>query len=285
MTTNKIVFELDQTSRLALEDRAARMISIGPPLELSPVTQSVQFLRGVGSRASLCIPAFHFFLGSLFAQEDERIKRDHSLAVAASYIEFSSLNTLTLSCRKVFDHAASGLTGARFSKISDEVLIEHAEYWAKTSKQPVENALCALKTLRVFFRICSQPSNRLLQASTTSLPKRIGLLKQHADRAAAHLSLESYEIHLHDLAHFTASLSLIGEIIRSFDVQHMDSSYFNQIELGAHKAAKQQFPMLSTPRLFENVDIVQQAKACWQFGEQEGLHMLLEEIPYAISWF
>ena len=36
MTTNKIVLELDQTSRLALEDRAARMISIGPSLELSP---------------------------------------------------------------------------------------------------------------------------------------------------------------------------------------------------------------------------------------------------------
>lgn len=92
-------------------------------------------------------------------------------------------------------------------------------------------------------------------------------------------------MHLYDLAHFTASLCLVGEIIRGFDAQHMGSNYYNQVEIAAHEAAKQLFPMLTTPRLFGTVNIEQQAKCCWRIGEQEGLHMLLEQLPYAISWF
>ena len=223
-------------------------------------------------------------MGSQCAQGDTSIKKTYSLAVSAKYIEFSSLNALTLSCRKAFDHAASGLTGGRFSKISDELLFEHAQYWAKKSERSVDDAASALKLLREFFRRCSQQTSRLLGANTL-LQKRIGLLKQHADRAAAHLSLENYEIHLYDLAHFTASLCLVGEIIRSFDDPHMAPNYYNQVEIGAHNAAKQLFPMLATPRLFEGIDIGQQARNCWRFSEQEGLHMLLEQLPYAISWF
>ncbi|MEQ1739623.1 MAG: hypothetical protein ABL884_06925 [Methyloglobulus sp.] len=284
MTVKKILLNIDQASRYELAERAARLMPNGSPLQLSPLTQSIQFLRGVSSRASLCIPAFHFFVGSQYAQEDVSIKEKYSLAVSASYIEFSSMNTITLSCRKAFDHDKKGLTGAKFSKISDNLLLEHAQYWAKNSGRPVEDASAALKFLREFFRICSQHSSRLLQANT-SLQKRIGILKQHADRAAAHLSLENYEIHLYDLAHFTASLCLVGEIIRSFDAQHMGNNYFNQVEIGSYEAAKELFPMLGTPRLFKSVDIERQAIGCWRFGEKEGLHMLLEQLPYAISWF
>lgn len=286
MNPTNLVFKVDQTSKEELLARAARMVAVAPPIELSPLNQSIQFLRGVNSRASPCIPAFYFFVGALFAQENSGIKQkeNHDNAVAASYLEFASINTLTLSCRKAFDHAPNGLTGAKFAKISDELLLEHAQYWSKRSDQPLEDATAALKFLRRFFQLCSQQPNKLLQAET-SMQKRIGLLKQHADRAAAHLSLESYEIHIFDLAHFTASLTLVGEIIRSFDAPFMGSNYFNGVDAGGHKAAKNLFPQLASPRLFGKMDITEQARGCWRFGENEGLHMLMEQIPYATSWF
>lgn len=260
------------------------MMPNSSPLELSPLVQSVQFLRGVSSRASLCIPAFYFFLGSRFAQSDPSMKENYPLAVSANYIEFASLNTLTLSCRKAFDHATVGLTGCRFSKISDSLLLEHAQYWANNSDNSVDDAVSALKLLKEFFRRCSQHENRLLSAET-KLQKRIGLLKQHANRTAAHLSLENYEIHLLDLAHFTASLCLVGEIIRSFDAKCIGKRYYEEVEIGAHEAAKQLFPMLDSPRLFDGINIEQQAGSCWRLPQDTGLQMLLDRLPNAIGWF
>lgn len=259
------------------------MKASGPPIEISPLTKSVQFLRGVQSRSSLCVPAFHFFVGSQCYKE-ARSQKNYPDVISATYLDFSAMNTLTLACRNVFDHDPSGLTGAYFSKISDELLIEHAQYWASSANKLESDAVSALLLIREFFKRCSMQSNRLLEANS-SLQMRIGLLKQHADRSAAHLSLENYEIHLLDLVHFTASICLVGEIIRTFDDPVVNSEYFNKLDISAHYAAKKIFPMLSTSCLFNDYDIAEQAAACWKFGGEIALQLLLNDLPNSLNWY
>lgn len=284
MSSGKIVFQVDQTSRLELNARAARMTPVAAPEAFDALNQSIHFLRGASTRSSLCLPAFHFFVGSSVKGEKVTVKENYPLSVSASYMEFSCLNTMTLACRKAFDHSASGLTGAAFAKTNDEVLATHAKMWASWSGKSPEEALLALDLLRDFFRTCSKHSNVLLRSST-ALQMRIGLLKQHADRSAAHLSLETYEIDLLDLAHFVASFCLVGEIIRSFDAQHVGESYFQQVDAAAAAEAKRMFPHSEIHPLFGKVDPVSQARSCWRYKKEIGFQMLYEQIPYAISWF
>jgi hypothetical protein len=260
------------------------MAPIAAPAELDALNQSIHFLRGVSTRASLCLPAFHFFVGSIGKPLNDRGENSQSTLVSASYMEFSCLNTMTLVCRKVFDHSISGLTGAKFSKTADDVLTRHAALWAGWSGRSSEDAVTALRFLRSFFAVCSKHTNVLLR-SPTALQKRIGLLKQHADRSAAHLSLDSYEIDLLDLAHFVASICLVGEIIRGFDACHLGESYFQQVDRAAADEAKRLFPLSKSSPLFEHVEPVSQARSCWRYGENLGFEMLLEQLPYAISWF
>jgi len=258
------------------------MISKQKPLVLRPLEQFIYFLRGVNSRASFCLPAFHLLVAASGAKE--QLKGNYPLEVSASYIEFSSLNAISLSCRKAFDHANRGLDGARFAKTTDEVLQKHAEYWANSSGKSIEEARYALLLLRELFRLCSKTSN-VLFAAQFALQKRIGLLKQHADHAAAHLSLEPYELDLRDIAHFVAAFCLIGEIIRSFDEPRKGENYYRQVDFASAEAAKLMFPTYEVSSLFGEVNLFEQAQNCWQFEQKRGLDMLLEQIPYAIGWF
>lgn len=284
MPIDKIVIQVDRSSRLELNKRAERMAPSAAPLELDGINQSIHFLRGVSSRASLCLPAFHFLVGSSTKLREEEVKSNYPLCVSAGYMEFSCLNTITLACRKAFDHSISGLTGARFAKTTDEVLAKHAAYWAASSGKPSEEAALALQFLREFFRTCSKHSNILLR-SPAALQKRIGLLKQHADRSAAHLSLDTYELDLLDVAHFVAAFCLVGEIVRSFDAKHLGENYFRQVDAAAAEEAKRVFMHSKVHPIFKEVDPVSQARSCWRYGNDIGLQMLLEQIPYAISWF
>lgn len=278
----KLALTIDQTSRKELLSRADRMISNQEPFALKSFEQSIHFLRGVNSRASFCLPAFHLLIAASSAKE--QLEDNYPLAISASYIEFSSLNAISLSCRKAFDHANRGLAGAKFAKATDEDLQKHAEYWANGSGRSVEEARDALLLLRELFRICSRTSNVLL-AAQFALQKRIGLLKQHADRAAAHLSLESYELDFLDIAHFVAAFCLVGEIIRSFDEPRKGEGYYRQVDLASAEAAKQMFPTYDISSLFGEVNPFEQAQNCWRFERERGLEILLEQIPYAIGRF
>ena len=173
--TKSILFTFKDDLAGDLADRSRRMVKSGPPIKLEGVNRSVQFLRGVFSRASLCVPAFYYFLGSASARESASSSSDHSFRVAQSYSEFSDLNTLTLSCRKIFDNASKrDLTGGNFAKTTDAVLLEHAAYWAKTSGRNPEECATALRFLRRFFGHCSMSESQLLRASG-QLQRRIGL--------------------------------------------------------------------------------------------------------------
>jgi hypothetical protein len=279
----KIVFTFKDDAKDELFARSERMVRTGPPFKLGGAGRSVQFLRGVFSRASLCIPAFYYFLGSASAHDAAKKSTDHAFKVAQSYSEFSDLNTLTLSCRKLFDNATKpDLTGANFSRTSDATLSQHAEYWAKSSGHPAEECFAALNFLRRFFSECSRSETELLR-SDGQLQKRIGLLIQHANRTAAHLSLEDYSLDIIDLAHFTAACTVVGEIVRSFDNPNLGPNYFNNLDAASYKAAQRIFPQIAKFQMFTSWKIEQQARLYWQWGEDNGIHMLLNQIQHAIG--
>lgn len=279
----KIVFTFKDEAKDDLHVRSKRLIRTGAPFKIAGTTLSVQFLRGVFSRASLCVPAYYYFLGSASAHDAARNSSDYPFKIAQSYSEFSDLNTLTLSCRKLFDHSKKpDLTGGNFSKVSDEILEEHAKYWAKHSSRSEEDALTALRFLRRFFSECSQTDTQLLQANG-QLQKRIGLLKQHADRAAAHLSLEDYSLDIIDLTHFTAACVVVGEIVRSFDMPHVGPNYFNELDTASYQAAKRIFPQIAPFQMFTSWSLETQARLYWQWGEDNGIHMLLNQIHHAVG--
>lgn len=259
------------------------MLRTEEPLRLVGLGRSVQFLRGVFSRSSMCLPAFYYFLGSASAHEAAKNSSDHALRVAQTYSEFSDLNTLTLACRKLFDHGAKpDLTGANFAKLPDQVLTEHAGYWARCSQKPIDECFSALVFLRKFFAEYSKTDSALLQKDGW-LHKRIGLLKQHADRAAAHLSLQDYALDILDLAHFTAAAVIAGEIVRSFDNPFVGEIYFNQVDQGAHEAAKRMFPEISEFRLFGRMQVHRQARFYLKNQDHESIQAYFDQLQWALG--
>ncbi len=231
----------------------------------------------------MCLPAFYYFLGSASAREIAKATDDYPFKVAQTYSEFSDLNTLTLACRKLFDHATKpDLTGGNFGKLSDHILSEHAGYWSKCSGRDTDECLNALVFLRKFFSEYSKTASTLLRADGW-LHKRIGLLKQHADRAAAHLSLEDYSLDILDVAHFTASVTIAGEIVRSFDNPHMSEKYFNEIDSAAFQAAKRVFPQITGFRLFGHVQVHEQARFYWKHQDLESIQSYFDQLQWAIG--
>lgn len=279
----KIVIRPDTSEARALAGRAQRMKPSSAPIRLDPLTSVVQFLRGVNSRATMSLPAFYLFLGSNVEAEGACRVLGYPGAVLTHWTRFSAINTITLSCRKVFDHAAGGLTAAALTKSSDATLAKAADYYANRANRDQGEAWAALLLLREVFRECARPSAALLGGGST-LGKRVGLLKQHADRSAAHLSLDSYEFSPVDCAHVVGAMTLLGEVVRTFDDATAGPSYFNQLDEASLAAAKDVFPMTPDLRLFGHIDIANQAAWCWK-DRSTGKQMLLEQLPYAMGWF
>jgi len=280
----KIILTVDRSAEHVLAERAERLKPSGPPMQLNPLERAVHFLRGVNSRATMALPAFYLFHGAKASGEHTGMIQGYPGVVLKHVIEFSSISTISLSCRKAFDHGASGLTGANFAKNSDETLTAVAEYWASSSGRSVDEAFTALYLLRAIFKDCAKTDTALLNAAAP-LGRRIALLKQHANRSAAHLSLESYEFSTLDCAHVVAALTMLGEVIRSFDNSHEQPTYFDTLDEASLSAARQLFPSMPDMRLFANIKIEMQARLCWQWGGERGRQMLLEQLPYAIGWF
>lgn len=264
--------------RKELENRAIRLNRKGPPFSMDSLTHSVLFLRGAFSRAVMCLPAFYYYFGAKCADEEKRTSEDGPFLIAQAYSKFSDLNTLTLNCRKVFDHDPKGLTGGNFAKSSDSDLRKHAEYWSEISSKNVDEAQMALIFLRALFKECTSTNSQLLQKPTL-LHKRIGLLKQHADRAAAHLSLDDYALNLRDLAHVTAALVIVGEIIKCFDDPTKSETYFSNIDKLSLGAAIRIFPDMSSKQLFGSAMIEQYARDCWTGNHVSGLEEIMDKLP------
>ncbi len=266
-----------------LEARAERMRRKEEPLRLHGKLRSIHFLRGVMSRASMSLPALYYFLGTAQSAENANASSDFPFRVAHSYLEFSTLNSLSLNCRKVFDHARNpDLTGGNFGRLPDKVIEEHAHYWSERGDNSFDDALRALVFLREFFREYALTDTELLKAKGR-LHKRIGLLKQHADRAAAHLSLQDYELDLRDIVHVVAALVIVGEVIRSFDAPRMGDEHFNDVDAASHAAASRTFPSLPDFRMFGHMKIHQQARAYWKMYQYESIPQFFDRLEWALG--
>lgn len=278
-----ITLTKDRTSEIELLARAARQFPTGQPVALDPSTSSILFLRAAASRAAMALPAFYLLLASTGPSQPASSVPGYAGVVFRHAINFSSISTVTLACRKLFDHKATGMTGAWFGKRSDADLARIATYWADKSSRPFDDALAALKFLRSVFQHCARTSNSLL-AMNIPLCQRIGLLKQHGDREAAHLSMENYEFTPVDSGHVIAAMTIIGTIINSFDAPQYLPSYFDDVDEAAASAATHLFPAASGVRLFQHFRVETQARLCWQWGEERGLQMLFHDLPYAMAW-
>ena len=82
-----------------------------------------------------------------------------------------------------------------------------------------------------------------------------------------------------------AALTIIGEIIRSFDDPTELPTYYDTLDQASLIAARKLFPALPDIRLFQNIKVEMQSRLCWQWETDRGLQMLLEQLPYAIGWF
>lgn len=276
--TKTTIFNFKEPVIDELFERSARMVKKEESFRLVGVNRSIQFLRGVFSRATFCLPAFYYFLGSESEREESKSGKEYSSVIARSYAEFSALNTLSLSCRKLFDHSVKiDLTGANFAKLSDAVITEHSEFWSSISKQPQAACLAGLLFLRKFFTECAKSNDSLLKANSP-LQKRIGLIKQHADRAAAHLSLDDYALTFHDLAHFVGASVYIAEIIRMFDNPPSSKAYFNELDEASYDAAKHIFPNIAKIRLFAKIDVARQSRLHLEAGDIHGVTMILNDL-------
>lgn len=277
---DELLAAADRTSSSEVRDRAGRMISHQKPRALGVPGSSIQFLRGVGSRASFALSSFYILIATSSDGSKRCTVPGYPGQVLQSQLHFSSRSTIALSCRKAFDHGR-GLTGAAFGRIPDSALDEHAKYWSKHGKT-YDDASSALRFLRSLFSICSKKPDALFKDGNL-LGCRIGFLKQYADREAAHLSLDDYEFDIMDVAHVVAALTLIGSIISSFD-DGRPSDYFNSIDEAAFKAATELFPETPRIRLFEHMRVDMQARLSWQWGHQQGLDMFMEGLPLATGW-
>lgn len=278
----RIAFHLDRSAVRVVAERAQKLMPTSRPRDIGDVGASIQYLRGVGSRATFALSSFYLVVASDENGTNRCTVSGYPGRLFQAQTHFSSLGTIALACRKAFDHG-KGLTGATFGRASDRTLEMHAEYWAKNSAYPKDDAYRALHFLRSLIGKCSKKPDALFKEGTT-LGRRIGFLKQYADRSAAHLSLEDHEFDQLDLAHVVAAMSLIGAIICRFD-NGTPSNYFNDIDEGAFEAALALFPDIPRFRLFERMNVDMQGNLCWEWGEENGMQMFLEQLPYAISWY
>lgn len=265
-----------------LNARIAELKKRDVRVALDAKVQGIQFLRGVAGRASFVLPAYYEQLAASIALPQLGIA--YSRRVQATNTEFSSILALSLICRSVFDDAASGLTGKNFARSTDDVLSLVAKFWSEKGKRPASDAFKALKLLRALFQRCARPRRLLLDAPSL-LERRIGLLKHHADREAAHISLEPFLFHVLDLIHIVAVITIIGAIIVEFDDPARGTEYFNEIDRAAWEAVQRAVPELPGNRLFHTFNVHEQGRLYWSVEEVSGLNMLLDQLPAAIGYW
>lgn len=251
-------------------------------VELDDRLAAIQFLRGTASRASLVLPALYLALGARSLPDDAGTA--HWRIIQATALEQSSLHTIALACRSIFDSDKNRLSGKRIARLSDETLASVAKYWAEKSKKSLDDATKALVLLRRLFDRCAQPEKLLLDQPSL-LERRIGLLKYYANRQAAHISLEDYLFDVLDLIHIAAAIVVIGAIILDFDDPERAERYFDLIDEGGWRAAKEVFPHLQIERIFTNWRIHQQAALKWKVPYTDGVEYILNQLPSAIGYW
>lgn len=270
----------DPKERKELQERVDLLKQ--PVSQMKPRDTSVLFLRGIYCRATFVSMAFHSFTAAASAHDGSSAVVGQAGIVFQHYLRHTSFASMTLDCRKAFDDANKAFRGGQFARTSATTLGEHAAYWADQAKVSSEDALAALTFLRQVFEKLARPRKELIKGPS-SLEQRVGFLRFHADRSAAHLSLDDYSVHVRDLAHVVAVLVFIGEIIRTFDDPWAGPGRFNNLDAEAVTAAQALFPSGKVLPMFAHMDVAHHARKCWQ-EPTWGLEYLLNGLPAATGW-
>jgi hypothetical protein len=212
----------------------------------------------------------------------DAVSPPHWQSVLAAALEQSSLQTISLACRSIFDDKRSGMTGKKIARLSDETLASVAEYWTERSNGSLGDASKALELLRRLFARCARPELVLIDKPSL-LERRIGLIKYYAHRQAAHISLEDYLFDVVDLIHVVAAIVIVGAIILEFDDPQRGENYFDSIDEGGWAAAKEVFPTLPLNRIFKSWNIHKQARLNWKVAQFDGVEYILNQLPSAIG--
>jgi len=141
----------------------------------------------------------------------------------------------------------------------------------------------SVQLLRDVFKRCAQQPKQLFDASSL-LERRVGLVKFHGHRQAAHITLDSYLFHTWDLVHVVAAIAMIGAMIIDFDDRTRMKGYFDAVDEAAWQAATQTFPRMEGKRLFHDVNILGAARTYWMIEEMDGLNTLLNRLPAVIGY-
>jgi hypothetical protein len=249
-------------------------------VELDARVEAIQFLRGTAGRASYVLPALYLAIGARSLPTDQG--SSHWQVVRAASLEQSSLHTIALACRSIFDDSRSRMSGKKIARLNDQTLASVAEYWSERPQRPLEDASKALALLRRIFYRCAQPE-RVLIDRPSLLERRIGLVKYYAHRQVAHISLEDYLFDILDLIHVVAAIVVIGAIILEFDDPSRAENYFDSIDEGGWQAAKEVFPSLPIERIFKGWNIHRQASLNWRIPQIDGVEYILNQLPSAIG--
>lgn len=89
-------------------------------VKLDALVAAVRFLRGASSRATFVLPALYLGLGA--GALGSAKGKAHSQIVLAAHLKESSLHSIALTCRSIFDDSRSGLSGKTVAALSDEAL-------------------------------------------------------------------------------------------------------------------------------------------------------------------
>lgn len=118
MADTFLILNFNDSTEIEVAKRAERLTRRTPPTSIGDIGTSVQFLRGVGSRATYALSSFYLLISADIEGKNHCTIAGHAGKVFQSQVRFSSLNTIALACRKAFDHG-KGLTGATFGRVSD----------------------------------------------------------------------------------------------------------------------------------------------------------------------
>lgn len=205
----------------------------------------------------------------------------HWQAVLAALFSQAMLHKIAITCRAVFnDSKTDDLSGRRIGHMSDETRTAVAAYWSRNSNRSEAVATQTLVFLQELFARCARPKDDLLQQPSL-LERRIGLLKYYANRGAAHVTLDYYLFHTFDVVHVVAAIVLIGAIISDFDDPELGEQYFDSVDLGGWRGAKELFPHLPMERIFKGQKIHEQAATTSTMAG--GVAYILDELPAAIG--
>lgn len=216
--------------------------------------RGILFLRAASGRATLALSAFYLFLAAELSTEEEQHKWTYAQRVKHSTLRFSSINTIALATRTIFDHSSKNELCAKAVIDANKAdFNKMVTYWANRNDRKysdAEDALCFVKEL---LEQCAIPISAA-KKSPFVLARRIAFMKALADRESAHISLQHYEYTLLDVAHVVSATALLGAVIHHFDYPGSSGpAFFERLDIAAHESASDALPHSRTLiRLFEN---------------------------------